>query len=208
MRALVSTLAFAWFAAGPAVAQTVSGGPVVARVRLSRETATAVEVLSGNTIGAVAAFGVGRFSLSARYLQGAITAADGLVEEDVVAGEALVAFRPVQWVAIATGPQARALVRENGTERWVFWKALLHTEAALVGPVRGYLDAWRALASDVNVLEPLDHAQGIEGGISAAFGRLPITLHARYRAERISLAGGARLETIERIAVGLTLGPV
>lgn len=206
MRVIGWAVACALLAPTAAVGQTVSGGAAVTHLRLARERDGNVEMLSGNALGVMAGLRMGPVSLALDYLQGSITTADGVVEEDAVEGEAILLVRPVPGIAIGTGAHARSFVTAAGTQRWVFWEARLHTEAALYGPFRGYFAGWRVLAASVNLVDPFDHGYGVDGGVSVSFGHLPVAVRARYRAERVTLAGGARTQTNERVGIVVTIG--
>ena len=127
-------------------------------------------------------------------------------DQDIVEGEAMGWFRPVRWLSLVIGPHVRSLITTTGTERWLFLEARVHTEVSLFGPIKGYADGWRVLAADVNVAEPFDNGYGIDGGLTLSLDALPLAFAIRYRNESATLAGGARLETIEQLAIVVGFG--
>ncbi len=188
------------------IGQSVGIGAKVVNVRLSRETAAGLEQPKGTAFGIEGVISSSRFVLSIRYYEGSISTPTAGSDQDIVEGEVMVWFRPVQWLSLVIGPHVRSLVNTRGTERWLFMEARLHSEVSLFGPIRGYGDAWRVLAADVNVVEPFDNGYGIEGGLTVSLGALPLAFAIRYRNESATLAGGARLETVEQLAIVVGVG--
>lgn len=173
----------------------------MAAVRLSRETPVDSAQFTGTTIGFEGRVSISWLDLAVRYNQGRLTSESAEPEHDLVEGEVMVWFRLLREMALLVGPHVRSLVSAAGRERWLFFEVRLHGEARLLGPVRGYLDGWRVLAADVNVGVPFDNGYGIDGGLIISASGFPLSLTVRYRAERARLGNGARLETIERLAL-------
>ncbi len=188
------------------IGQSVGIGAKVVSVRLSRETAAGLEQPKGTAFGIEGVISSSRFGLNIRYYEGSISTPAAGSDQDIVEGEAMVWFRPVRWLSLVIGPHVRSLVTTRGTERWLFLEARLHSEVSLLGPIRGYADGWRVLAADVNVAEPFDNGYGIDGGLTLSLGALPLAFALRYRNESATLAGGARLETIEQLAIVVGYG--
>ena len=115
-------------------------------------------------------------------------------------------FRDNRQMAFLMGPHIRSIVSERGTERWFYWEGRIRGEVTLVGRVKAHLDWWRVISADVNVIEPFNHSNGIDGGLTLPLGTAPLALSLRYRSESATLGGGARTESVEQIALALHLG--
>lgn len=208
MRALLVVLALAASAqelAAQALRPALGASVVAARVRSERLDGT--DQLSGTTFGGDGAVSLGRFALNVSYLQGTLQTTDGAASRDIIEGRALLGVRPFSWLNVAGGAHARTYVLPSGrTERWVLWAVRARGEGAFIGSaVTGYAELWRALSADVNVPEPFDHAHGGEAGIVVHFSRAPMQARVAYRIDHAVLGGGARLETVEGVVVGLNL---
>ena len=162
---------------------------------------------SGNVIGVRGAYDVGRMTVSASYVQGSVSPAGGGAATDIVDGEVIIWVAPVHWVAVGGGPHARAFVEEGGTERWLLWELRARTETAIVGStVHAYVEGWRVMGASIPSPDTLDHAWGLEGGFSVAFGRVPVSAQLHYRVEQQVASGGTRKETQNRLGIGVGIG--
>src|SRR3989475_9436009 len=93
------------------------------------------------------------FSLGLGLSSGTLQTADQAVKRDLIEGRLLVAARPVPWLEMSVGPFVRAYVTDSVTERWVFWQARARVEAPIVtASLTSYVELWRALSSDVNLV--------------------------------------------------------
>jgi hypothetical protein len=105
------------------------------------------------------------------------------------------------------GPHVRSYTLTGGTPlRWVFWELRARASGPFVGSAgRGYVELWRALSASVNAPESFDHAQGGEAGMIVHLARAPLELRLGYRIDHAVLGGGARLETVDAVVVGVGL---
>jgi len=178
---------------------------VVVTTRLASQVPAGTDRLSGVAFGGEGAVWVGPVVFDVRYAQGTLdSVSGGAGSRDVVEGGALLGVRPVSWLTIAAGPQARAYVLSAGgaTQRWVFWEGRVRAGAPFVGSaVLGYVELWRAFGADVNVPEAFDHAQGGEAGMVVRLARAPVEARLAYRIDHAVLGGGSRLETVDGVVV-------
>jgi len=92
--------------------------------------------------------------------------ADQAVKRDLIEGRLVVAARPVPWLEMSVGPFVRAYVTDSVTERWVFWQARARVEAPIVTTsLTSYVELWRALSSDVNLVAGAGRVQEAEAGV-------------------------------------------
>lgn len=188
-------------------AQSFGARAAVASVRETVSQAGATELRSGSIWGGEGAFGLGPATLTVRYLQGSIDVAAGTAPADFVEGQALLMIHPVRWLAAGFGPHARSFVEPGGTQRWLMWEIHGQGVAPLVGSLlEAYLEGWAVVGSSIDLVEALDHGLGVEGGLRAALGRLPVSVRLRYRTERLALGSGARQETHEQVALAIGVG--
>ena len=202
-----------WLALGPALAvpasltgQSLSGGVFISHAQVARARPALEERLDGIVFGLNGAARRGMFQLHAVYQEGSLNADTNAVDTDLVEGELLLAVDPVPWAGIAVGPHLRSFVSEGRTERWVFFETRLRTRAVVAGPVRVSLEAWRVLASDVNVAEGVGSAYGMDGGVLVIPPRFPLHARLGYRVERVTFAGGTRRDTLERFSLSVGIG--
>jgi hypothetical protein len=188
-------------------AQSFGARATVAFVREAVGQSGVTQLRRGATWGGEGGFGIGPAALTVRYLQGSIDSAAGTAPVDYVEGQALLMIRPVRWVGIGFGPHARSFIEPGGTQRWLMWEVHGQGFAPLVGSfLEAYLEGWAVVGSSIDLVEPLDHGVGVEGGMRVALGRLPVSVRVRYRTERLALGGGAREETHEQIALAIGIG--
>jgi len=176
--------------------------------RLQTQLATGSAVLTGAAFGGEGSVSLGRLALELGYWQGNLEATSGLSpKRDVIEGKALLALRAARWVTLKGGAHARSFVTTAGTERWLFWEARLRAERQIVTPsVRGHLELWRALATEVNSAQKFDRGQGGEAGMTLRFARMPVWFRLGYRIEDARLGGNTRRETLEALTVSVGAG--
>lgn len=176
-------------------------------VRTAAATPAIDLLLTGNVLGAEAAFGVSFLALKLRYLEGTLRNDSAGVERDLAEGDAMLWVRPVAWGAVGGGPHIRSFVAPGGTERWLLWEVRGRATAPILPRmIDAYLEGWVALNGDIDVPEAFDSGRGVEGGIEVSIGRLPVAVRLRYRAERVGLGDGARRETTEHVMFGVGIG--
>ena len=207
---IVPVVLVAAFAAGAAQAQTLhpvaTASLVTARVR--SEVPAGTDQFTGSAFLSEGALALGRLQLGISYLQGKLDpdAGNGGASRDLVEGTVMLGYRPLDWLTLETGPHARAYSASGQTQRWVFWELRLRAAKPFIGTaVRGYAELWRAVAADANVPESFDHAQGGEAGMIVRLARAPLEATVAYRIDHAVLGGGARLETVDGVVIGVGL---
>lgn len=198
---------FLTVAPGLLAAQRLGARVLVAGVR----TATAKDGdalrLTGAAFGGEGAIALGPVALAVRYLEGSVANDSAGIDRDLVEGDVTLWARPFRWGAMGIGPHVRSFVAGGSTERWVLWEARARGIAGIVPDVaEAYLEGWLVLGGDADVVEPFGSGRGLEGGVEVTLGRFPVSLRLRYRAERLDLADGGRLETTEHVLLGVGLG--
>ena len=99
---------------------------------LNTEDATgAHQRLSGVSAGGAASIGYRRLGFGIRYLEGSLSPSAGGTSRALVEGEAMLSVRTLSWLKVKLGPHIRSLIRDNATERWLFWEGRLRAEAQL-----------------------------------------------------------------------------
>ena len=189
----------------PTAAQAFDFGATAMSLRLTRESGTTVTA-TGAAFGIEGRVRVQAVSLVLRYRQGQLTNDNALIDQDFVEGEAFIVAQPARWISLGVGPHVRAYAEPSGTERWLMWEGRLRLRAVLLPTVTGYLEGWRVLGADLNVAEELDSGYGLDGGLEIRLSAAPVGFLLRYRTEHAELAGGARRETVEQIAFGISVG--
>jgi hypothetical protein len=185
----------------PVAAQQLALRGTAVSVRETVAQAGTSGLRTGIAWGGEGAFGLGPATLAVRYVEGSIDSATGTRGVDYVEGQVLLLLRPLRWVAAGFGPHARSFVQAGGTQRWLMWELHGQGIAPLAGSLlEAYLEGWVVVGSTIDLVEPLDHGLGVEGGLRVALGRL------RYRTERLALGGGAREETHEQVALAIGIG--
>ncbi len=146
------------------------------------------------------------FSLGLGLASGTLQTADQAVKRDLIEGRLVVAARPVPWLEMSVGPFVRAYVTDSVTERWVFWQARARVEAPIVtASLTSYVELWRALSSDVNLVAGAGRAQGGEAGVVYRPPQRPFWLRLSYRLDdaAVRARGG---ETLEAISLAIMVG--
>ena len=146
------------------------------------------------------------FSLGLGLSSGTLQTADQAVKRDLIEGRLLVAARPVPWLEMSVGPFVRAYVTDSVTERWVFWQARARVEAPIVtASLTSYVELWRALSSDVNLVAGAGRVQGGEAGVVYRPPQRPFWLRLSYRLDDAAVRTRGS-ETLEAISLAIMVG--
>jgi len=149
-----------------------------------------------------------QFSVGVGLLTGTLQTADQTVKRDLVEGRLVVAARPVPWLEMSVGPFVRAYVTDSITERWLFWQARARVEAPIVtASLTSYVELWRALSSEVNLVGGAGRVQGGEAGVVYRPRQRPFLLRLAYRVDDAVMRGvGTGSETLEAISLAVIVG--
>jgi len=146
------------------------------------------------------------FSLGLGLSSGTLQTADQAVKRDLIEGRLVVAARPAPWLEMSVGPFVRAYVTDSGTERWVFWQARARVEAPIVtASLTSYVELWRALSSDVNLVAGAGRVQGGEAGVVYRPPQRPFWLRLSYRLDDAAVRARGS-ETLEAISLAIMVG--
>jgi len=146
------------------------------------------------------------FSLGLGLSSGTLQTADQAVKRDLIEGRLVVAARPVPWLEMSVGPFVRAYVTDSVTERWVFWQARARVEAPIVtASLTSYVELWRALSSDVNLVAGAGRVQGGEAGVVYRPPQRPFWLRLSYRLDDAAVRARGS-ETLEAISLAIMVG--
>ena len=146
------------------------------------------------------------FSLGLGLSSGTLQTADQAVKRDLIEGRLVVAARPVPWLEMSVGPFVRAYVTDTVTERWVFWQARARVEAPIVtASLTSYVELWRALSSDVNLVAGAGRVQGGEAGVVYRPPQRPFWLRLSYRLDDAAVRARGS-ETLEAISLAIMVG--
>jgi hypothetical protein len=161
--------------------------------------------LRGITFGGEGRAALGPVGLAVGYWQGHLSADAGPAQsEDVVEGKVLLTVQPVHWLTFGVGPFARAYTTSAGTERWFTWRVQARADGVIVpAVVRGYAELWAVASTSVNVVQPFSSGQGGEVGMRIYPPRWPVWLRLGYGIEQIKLGSGSRLDTVDRLTLGV-----
>lgn len=164
--------------------------------------------LRGPVLGGEGRLVFNGFSVGLGLSSGALQTADQAVKRDLIEGRLVVAARPVPWLEMSVGPFVRAYVSDTVTERWVFWQARARVEAPIVtASLTSYVELWRALSSDVNLVAGAGRVQGGEAGVVYRPPQRPFWLRLSYRLDdAVVRAGGS--ETLEAISLAIIVGGI
>ncbi|HJS44308.1 MAG TPA: hypothetical protein VJ755_12605 [Gemmatimonadales bacterium] len=186
---------------------TLGGGARAIRLQ-SRFATGASSDVSGVAVGASSGVEFGRLALALGYWQGGLDAAPpGTQKQDVIDGYALLALRATSWLKVKGGAEARSYVTAAGTEHWLFWQARLRAERMIVNPsIRGHVEIWRALSTEVNTPVTVDRAQGGEVGVTLRRALGPLWARLTYGIDDVRLVGSARRQTLEALAFTVGYG--
>jgi hypothetical protein len=146
------------------------------------------------------------FSLGLGLSSGTLQTADQAVKRDLIEGRLVVAARPAPWLEMSVGPFVRAYVTDSVTERWVFWQARARVEAPIVtASLTSYVELWRALSSDVNLVAGAGRVQGGEAGVVYRPPQRPFWLRLSYRLDDAAVRARGS-ETLEAISLAIMVG--
>jgi len=146
------------------------------------------------------------FSLGLGLASGTLQTADQAVKRDLIEGRLVVAARPAPWLEMSVGPFVRAYVTDSVTERWVFWQARARVEAPIVtASLTSYVELWRALSSDVNLVAGAGRVQGGEAGVVYRPPQRPFWLRLSYRLDDAAVRARGS-ETLEAISLAIMVG--
>ena len=166
----------------------------------------APERLRGTGLAAGLRLRIWRVTLDTRYGQATVREAGGAPGLEVVEGAASLGIQPVRWIRLEGGPQVRAYVRPNATERWILWTGGLATKWRIVGDgLATYLTVWRVLAADVNTSAARAEGYGLDGGLMARLPRVPLGVRVGYRTDRLRLDDGSRRETMQYVFMDVSV---
>jgi len=196
-------------ALGAQTANWLTVGAGATGIRLQNRFATgASSDVSGIAVGASSSVEFGRVALELGYWQGRLGAdPNGTQQQDVIDGYAMLVLRAAPWLRVKGGAQARSYVTAAGTEHWLFWQARLRAERTIVDPsVRGHIEIWRALSTEVNTSVTVDRAQGGEVGVTLLHALGPLWARLAYGMDDVRLVGSARRQTLEALAFTIGYG--
>ncbi len=183
-------------------ARAVVGFPTV-----SREVLTAVDRLTGTVFGLEAGMRLWYVEVNARYLQGPVESDTDQARSDLVQGAVWLEVRPLEFLVLGIGPQARSYVSDAGTERWLTWEGRLGVDTWLLRPtLRSTLALSYALGGDVNTGSDFSQGRSLEGWLHANIPRAPVSVGIGYRVEYGSLGGNAGTDTLEEFLIGVAVG--
>lgn len=171
------------------------------------ERSGAGPAITGLVVGLDGRVAFRRFALEASYAQGTLSI-DGASarEEDVVDGEAMLAFQALSWLTIRGGPHLRAFVTPAGTERWVRWELRAAVETELVpNAMRADAEFGTAVATDVNASAPEAAAQGASVGVTLRVANSPFGLRLAYAVDRATVGNDAT-EVLQSVGLRLSVG--
>ncbi len=163
--------------------------------------------LRGPVLGGEGRLVFNGFAVGVGLLSGTLQAADqGTMKRDLIEGRLVVAARPVPWLEMSVGPSVRAYVTDSVTERWVFWQARARVDAPIVtASLTSYLELWRALSSEVNLVAGAGRVQGGEAGVVYRPPQRPYWVRLAYRVDdAVVRAGGS--ETLEAVSLAIGVG--
>ena len=148
------------------------------------------------------------FAVGLGLSSGTLQTADQAVKRDLIEGRLVVSARPLPWLEMSVGPFVRAYVTDSVTERWVFWQARARVDAPIVTTsLTSYVELWRALSSQVNLMAGAGRVQGGEAGVVYRPPQRPFSLRLAYRMDDAAVGrGGNGSETLEAISLAIIVG--
>jgi hypothetical protein len=148
------------------------------------------------------------FAVGLGLSSGTLQTADQAVKRDLIEGRLVVSARPLPWLEMSVGPFVRAYVTDSVTERWVFWQARARVDAPIVtASLTSYVELWRALSSQVNLVAGAGRVQGGEAGVVYRPPQRPFSLRLAYRMDDAAVGrGGSGSETLEAISLAIIVG--
>jgi len=182
--------------------------------RVNSRSGQTTQRLSGAMFGFQGQMGYrGRLTLDLGYWQGQLDpASENAATRDVAEGYALLGVRPLRWLSLRVGPHAWTYISNAGTQRWFLWEGRVQAQGAILNDIHSYLELWDVLHASVNVPQSFTSGLGGEGGlimrirdvpgISDAY---PVRLRLGYGIERVRLGKGVRTETMDHLALSVSL---
>jgi hypothetical protein len=170
---------------------------------LRADSAAASAAWRGPIASGSARIALGAISLGVGLVEGRLSDPDGRTQRrDLVAGWARIAARPLPWLELSAGPEARALVSDSGSRRISSWRIAAGVQGPVTtGPISSYLDVWRSLAVGGDVAGS-GRWQGGEAGIAIRVDA-PLRLRIGYRVD--DLVAGPRREILQAMTMILDL---
>ncbi len=162
--------------------------------------------LRGPVLGGEGRLVFNQFAVGVGLLSGTLQMADQTVKRDLIEGRLVVAARPLPWLEMSVGPFVRAYVTDSVTERWVFWQARARVDAPIVtASLTSYVELWRALSSDVNLVAGAGRVQGGEAGVVYRPPQRPYWVRLAYRVNDAAVRAGGS-ETLEAVSLAIGVG--
>ena len=164
--------------------------------------------LRGPVLGGEGRLVFNGFAVGLGLSSGTLQTADQAVKRDLIEGRLVVSARPLPWLEMSVGPFVRAYVTDSVTERWVFWQARARVDAPIVtASLTSYVELWRALSSQVNLVAGAGRVQGGEAGVVYRPPQRPFSLRLTYRMDDAVVGrGGSGSETLEAISLAIIVG--
>jgi len=164
--------------------------------------------LRGPVLGGEGRLVFNGFAVGLGLSSGTLQTADQAVKRDLIEGRLVVSARPLPWLEMSVGPFVRAYVTDSVTERWVFWQARARVDAPIVtASLTSYVELWRALSSQVNLVAGAGRVQGGEAGVVYRPPQRPFSLRLAYRMDDAAVGrGGSGSETLEAISLAIIVG--
>jgi len=164
--------------------------------------------LRGPVLGGEGRLVFNGFAVGLGLSSGTLQTADQAVKRDLIEGRLVVSARPLPWLELSVGPFVRAYVTDSVTERWVFWQARARVDAPIVtASLTSYVELWRALSSQVNLVAGAGRVQGGEAGVVYRPPQRPFSLRLAYRMDDAAVGRGGRgSETLEAISLAIIVG--
>jgi hypothetical protein len=164
--------------------------------------------LRGPVLGGEGRLVFNGFAVGLGLSSGTLQTAGQAVKRDLIEGRLVVAARPLPWLEMSVGPFVRAYVTDSVTERWVFWQARARVDAPIVtASLTSYVELWRALSSQVNLVAGAGRVQGGEAGVVYRPPQRPFSLRLAYRVDDAAVGrGGSGSETLEAISLAIIVG--
>ncbi|HYR99150.1 MAG TPA: hypothetical protein VEO58_09050 [Gemmatimonadales bacterium] len=165
--------------------------------------------LRGPVLGGEGRLVFNGFSVGLGLSSGTLQAADQTsAKRDLIEGRLLVAARPLPWLEMSVGPFVRAYITDAVTERWVFWQARARVDAPIVtSGLMSYVELWRAVSSQVNLVAGAGRVQGGEAGVTYRPPNRPFALRLAYRVDDAAVRGGGDgSQMLEAISVSVVVG--
>ncbi len=161
--------------------------------------------LRGPVLGGEGRLVFNQFAVGVGLLSGTLQMADQTVKRDLIEGRLVVAARPLPWLEMSVGPFVRAYVTDSVTERWVFWQARARVDAPMTASLTSYVELWRALSSDVNLVAGAGRVQGGEAGVVYRPPQRPYWVRLAYRLDDAAVRAGGS-ETLEAVSLAIGVG--